>query len=91
MDMDPEDLQNLVALLGVLRINGVTSFEGFDVKLTIDPIFLGESGGGPPRPQAAPAEVLRQVRDSAKSVWDDPSLWPQQGGKKLNFDGTLTE
>ena len=89
MDLDSS---NIASFLNMLRAIGARKFSGFGISVEFDEAFLGPDSSEP-RPDGTKnlAEVVRQVRESGKTIWDDPSLWPAQGGKKLNFDGTLSE
>lgn len=86
--MTDVDLPLLHDLLRTLRDMGTSRFQGYGIAVEFE------------RPEAyiptpAPASVGKieqepvQTRTVGTSVWEDPSLWPGQGGKRLRFDGKL--
>ena len=85
------DLAGLQDLLRALQNADVAEFKGHGLQVSFfpKPLPTSLSGGSavesPKMPESPPA-----VRDKPPgSVWDDPTLWPNQGGKRLRFDGKL--
>jgi hypothetical protein len=91
--LDIAHLRDLLALLKDMRVEAFSA-GGIQVTFKDDPI--GTTYARTPEEVVADADrstSSRKVKGFAdtetSSIWDSPSLWPAQGGRKLRFDGSL--
>lgn len=92
--MNDVDLQLLRDFLRTLQDSGVQHFSGYGVTVSFPatPTHIPVATEILPLP-TEPKEDFRsailKAHKSGTSVWEDPSLWPAQGGKRLRFDGKI--